>query len=153
MKTLSNYIKESSNTLQKDFDDIFEANEMLPKPNSYEDMLKACRKNALFKSIEKKCKSYGYTLIDAHLDCYSPNSSAPSFRLAPPQGEKWAPEIVFDVDMKGSGKFVIIGSSSSHMDLNDAEKWALYAQKGVELLKWLSKQDLSKLPAFSWAKA
>lgn len=137
---------------QNDFSGILESDEMLPKPNSYEDMLKVCKKNALFKSIEKKCKSYGYTLIDAHVDYYGPNASIPSFRLVQPQGEKWAPEIVLNVDVKSNYKFQVVGSSSSHMDLNDAEKWALCAQKAVELVKWLSKQNLSNLPVFSCAK-
>lgn len=152
MKTLLNYIKESSGMPQSGFSDIYESSEMLPKPNSFEDMLKACKKNALFKSIEKKCKSYGYTLIDAHFDYYGPNATIPSFRLVQPQGEKWAPEIVLNVDVKSNYKFQVVGSSSSHMDLEDAEKWAFCAQKAVDLLKWLSKQDLSKLPVFSYAK-
>ena len=152
MKTLANYIKESSNRPEPSPALVFEASEMLPEPKSKEEMVKACKKNALYKAMEKKCASYGYTLVDARFDYYGPNTCVPYFRVVPPASEKYVPDIVLDVDMKLNYKFMITGSSSSRMDLKDAERWAFFAQKGVDLLKWLCKQDLTKLPVFSYVK-
>jgi hypothetical protein len=145
MKTLTGYIKENGSSEQM----VLEAESMLPKPKDMADLQKACKKNALFKAIEKQCKALGYTLVDAHFDWYGPNACIPTFRVLQPASEKYAPDIVLDVDMKLNYEFKVTGSSSSRMSLKDAESWAFWAQKGVDLAKWLNKQDLSKLPIFN----
>ena len=144
MKTLSQYVKDAEAN-------IYEASEMLPKPKDMAELLKACKKNALFKAIEKQCKAIGYTLIDAHMDYYNPSACIPTVRIAPPSNVKMAPSLQVNADKGYSVQVVPVGGGA--LDVKDAETWAFLAQKVVDLAKWLNKQDWKKLPTFTWENA